>query len=144
VSGEPRVLNFRVFGIELERVADVLPAWAVPQDGFQPLEHHAGSMFRWVGGTARIAIHGAHGPSLALDVEPGPGVGSGPFELHAQTDAGATIASFAIAGRTTLRIPLDELGASFVLVLRTPDGGRTVASDPRVLDYRVFASSTSR
>jgi hypothetical protein len=139
-TGDPRVLNFRVFAIELERTTDVLPAWAVPETGFQPLEHHAGSVFRWVGGAAHIAIRDGHGPWLALDVEPGPGVGSAPFTLRAETGAGVEVASIAIGARTTVRVPLDALGTSTHLVLKTEDGGRVVADDPRVLDYRVFLS----
>jgi hypothetical protein len=113
----------------------------VPQDGFHPLEHYAGSIFRWVTGAAHIAIRDANHAWLALDVEPGPGVGSGSFTLRAETDAGMPIASFVIAARTTVRLPLDGLGKSRRLVLLTEEGGRVVAGDARVLDYRVFASS---
>jgi hypothetical protein len=142
--GDPRLLNFRVFAVDLERTADVLPAWAVPEAGFQPIEHHAGSVFRWVGGPAHIAIREGHGAVLAFDVEPGPGVGSAPFTLRVAGDAGTTIASIVIAARTTVRIPLDALGTSTHLVLQTDQGGRVVADDPRVLDYRVFLSDPTQ
>jgi hypothetical protein len=137
---DARVLNFRVFEMSVERSADVFPAWAVPQRGFYPLEGQGGPGFRWVCGDAVIAIGADHGDALRFDVEPGPGVGSRPFVLHAAGPGGSEILRAEIGGRTTVDVPLAALAGADVLTLRAEGGGRVIAGDPRTLDYRIFAA----
>jgi len=136
---DPRVLNFRVFDVSVERVADVFPAWANPVKGFYPLERHAGSVFRWVSGDANVDIHGVHGDELAFDAESGPGLESKPFTLHVIGADGADLAAVEIASRTTVRVPLAGVDGAASLTLRSEGGGRAVKGDPRTLNYRVFA-----
>jgi polysaccharide pyruvyl transferase WcaK-like protein len=135
---DPRVLNFRVFDVAVERLADVFPAWATPGQGFYPLERHAGDTFRWVGGDASIAIHPAHGHALTFDVESGPGFASQSFTLQVEGTDGSPIATFEVGSRATVTVPLDGLSAGAGLLLRADGGGRRVDGDPRVLNYRIF------
>jgi hypothetical protein len=136
---DPRVLNFRVFELSVERIADVFPPWAQPADGFYPLEHHAGSVFRWVGGDASVTVHPAHGASLEFDAESGPGLESKPFTLHVAGPDGSDLVTAQIASRTIVRVPLGALDGAASLTLRSEGGGRALRGDPRTLNYRVFA-----
>lgn len=138
---DPRVLNFRVFDVSVERVEDVFPAWATPGPGFYPLENHAGSAFRWVSGDAAVAVYGVHGDVLAFDAESGPGLESKPFKLHVIAPDGSDIHTAEIASRTKVRIPLAALQGAATLTLRSEGGGRPVKGDPRTLNYRVFAAN---
>jgi hypothetical protein len=137
--GDPRVLNFRVFDITVERVTDVFPAWAKPDEGFYPLESHAGSVFRWVSGDAKVAIHGVHGDALTFDAESGPGLESKPFTLHVIGPDGKDLCATEVASRTTVAVPLGGIDGAASLTLRSEGGGRAVKGDPRTLNYRVFA-----
>ena len=141
---DSRVLNFRIFALSVERTLDVLPAWAEPREGFYPLERHAGSMFRWVGGDATIAVHRVHGDTLSFDAESGPGLGSKPFELLVVGPDGSTLAATQVASRTTVRVPLGSLENGGALTLRAHGGGRAVTDDPRTLNFRVFGPEARR
>ena len=136
---DPRVLNFRLFEIAIDRIADVFPAWAVAAKGFYPLETHAGSVFRWVSGDASVAVHRSHGGVLTFDAESGPGLDSKPFTLHVIGPDGSDLCATEIASRTTVVVPLDRVDGAASLTLRSEGGGRPVKGDPRTLNYRVFA-----
>ena len=136
---DPRLLNFRVFELSVERIADVFPAWAKPTHGFYPLERHAGSVFRWVSGDATVAIHHKHGETLEFDAESGPGLGSKTFALHVVGPDGGDIVTAEVASRTTIRVPLGGLEGAGSLTLRAVGGGRAIKGDPRTLNFRVFA-----
>lgn len=135
---DPRILNFRAFSIAVEHRPDVMPAWAVPGKGFYGLERFDDATYRWVSNDAEIALHADAGDTLTFDVEPGPGVGSKPFVLHVVDATGRECVAADITSRTTVRVPTSGLGGSR-LVLRTDGGGETVANDPRVMNFRVFA-----
>jgi len=138
---DPRVLNFRVFDVTVERIADVFPAWAQPGEGFYELERHAGATFRWVRGDATIAIGRVRGTTLIFDAEPGPGLGSQPFTLRVTGPGAGDVAKFEIASRTTVEVPLARFAAETVLTLRAEGGARPLESgDPRTLQFRVFAA----
>jgi hypothetical protein len=136
---DPRTLNFRVFEITLERRSDVFPAWAKPAQNFYPLEHHAGQHFRWVSNDATVELHGVHGGELRFDVESGPGLESKPFTLDIKTPDGTSIASARVGERTTVTVPLGAVAGASVLTLHVEGGGKPLKTDPRVLNFRVFA-----
>jgi len=138
LSTDTRVLNFRAFEVGVERRVDVLPSWAVPGKGFYPLEHLGGSTFRWVSNDAEILLHATRDDHLAFDVEPGPGVGSKPFALSVRDSTGNERAKINVASRKTVNLALSEFQGDRI-VLHTDDGGQTVKTDPRVLNFRVFA-----
>lgn len=138
---DPRVLNFRVFELSVERVEDVFPAWAAPAGGFYPLERHAGSVFRWVSGDATVAVHRVHGDMLSFDAESGPGLESKPFKLHVIGPDGTDLHTAEVASRTNVRVPLTSLEGAATLTLRAEGGGRPVKGDPRTLNFRLFSAS---
>ncbi len=138
---DPRLLNFRVFEIAVERVADVFPAWAQPREGFYPLERHGGSLFRWVNGDATVAIQRGHAEKLTFEAESGPGLGSAPFRLHVAGPDGSDLATVGVASRTIVNVPLERFEDAVELMLRAEGGGRVVAGDTRTLNFRVFPAS---
>lgn len=140
LTSDSRVLNFRAFEVGVERRADVLPSWAVPGKGFYELELMGGSTFRWVSNDGEITVHPSHRDVLSFDVEPGPGVGSKKFTLSVRDSAGTELASEQIASRATVHVPLADFDGDR-LVLHTDDGGQTVKTDPRVLNFRLFVAT---
>jgi len=141
VPGDERVLNFRVFRIALspQRV-DVLSR----VDGFRvgagwyPLEEYGGSTFRWVNNDACIEVP-PRAAELALEVEPGPGVGKQPFTLEALDASGGVLASFVVSARERIVVPLPASEpAPYVIRLRAHGGGRATLGDSRMLNFRVF------
>jgi hypothetical protein len=138
---DPRVLDFRVFELSIERTADVFPAWAVPRGGFYPLERHAGTTFRWIGGEATVDVHGSHPEWLVFEAESGPGFGSASFALHVVAGDGTLLVTAEIASRTVVRVPLAASAHAATLTLRADGRSRPVPGDARTLNYRVFAAS---
>ena len=141
--GDERVLDYRAFRIALapERV-DVVPSI----DGFRvgagwyPLEEYGGSTFRWVNNDASIEVT-SRAAELALEVEPGPGVGKQPFTLSAIDAAGTELGWFLVGARQRIVIPLTpHEPLPYVIRLRVVGGGRATLGDSRMLNFRVFAA----
>lgn|GEM_PF-910817 len=137
---DPRVLNFRVFSITVERTGDAFPAWAVPASGFYPVERDAADVFRWVCGDATLELHRVRGDVLEFDAESGPGMGAQPFRLHVVLPDGTELAGAEVGSRTRVRVPLAEAGGVASLILRAEGGGAVIAGDPRTLNFRVLAA----
>ena len=107
-AGDDRVLDYRAFRVTVvPQRADVVSSI----DGFRvgagwyQLEEYGGSTFRWVNNDAAVEISSS-AAELALEVEPGPGVGKQPFTLEAIGPQGAVLASFVIGAREKIVIPL--------------------------------------
>jgi hypothetical protein len=168
-ANDPRLLNYRVFGaswaLPLPAVAALpQPAHAfnvathdsetiAPQDvaphgaglcfgrGWYPVETWNGERFRWVGERGRLVVRTPPGPAraLALVVEPGPGVGSGPFELEVRDDSGRPVARGTVSGRQTVTLNLPvRPGCKDLFWLTAPGGGLQCEGDPRTLNFRVL------
>ncbi|HEY4441479.1 MAG TPA: GSCFA domain-containing protein [Candidatus Elarobacter sp.] len=139
--GDERLLDFRAFAVTLSpQRADVLSA----VDGFRvgagwyPLEEYGGLTFRWVNDDAAVDVS-APAAELALQLEPGPGVGKQPFTLNAIAPGGAVLGSFVVAARETIVIPLPRHEPlPYVVKLRVEGGGRATLGDSRTLNFRVF------
>jgi GSCFA family len=139
--GDERVLNYRAFRITLaQQRVDVLSS----VDGFRvgagwyPLEEYGGSTFRWVNNDASIEVS-SRAAELALEVEPGPGVGKQPFTLEALDASGAVLASFVVGARERVVVPLrPDAPLPYVVRLRVQGGGRATLGDSRMLNFRVF------
>jgi len=139
---DPRILNFRVFEISVERQApDVLPAWAKLGHGWYPLEVHAGSTFRWVDNDAVIDVAAAGGRRLQFDVEAGPGLESKPFALSVRESDGAEIAKFDVPGWKAVDLELPR--TPIKLTLHVEGGGKPAPGDKRTLNFRVFKSPSA-
>lgn len=110
-------------------------------DHWYPFEKFAGQTFRWVENDARFAINLSNRElgELAIDVEPGPGMAGKPLTLNLLLQSGGTRVLPTVTGRKTIRIPLLLAGGMNKLSLHCEGGGRTIPSDPRKLNFRVFA-----
>lgn len=108
--------------------------------GWGRLETYRGESFRWVSNNAMIYVATLRrvDHQVVLNIEPGPGVGLKPFELHV-FDGEADVAKLAVKGRQPIAIVLPG-GEPAVhrLRLHTDDGGKTIANDARILNFRVF------
>jgi hypothetical protein len=138
-AADPRVLDFRVFAVAVERIADVFPSWAVPAAGFHPLERDGAETFRWIGGEAIVELHPSRRDRLEFDAESGPGMRSRPFRLRVVRPDGTELVDLEVGTRTRVVVPLAISDRVESIVLRADGGGVTIASDPRNLDFRVFA-----
>lgn len=113
------------------------------------LERSGEEAFRWVENDAELVIDaektGRGAKFLVLDIEPGPGVDSSAFLLHLREPGGRTVASVGVERRTKVTLPVSDLTASGPRRLRlyTSDGGRRVADENRVLNFRVFRCDLS-
>ena len=110
------------------------PGW------FQP-EQHSGRVFRWAGQDAEVVAEpqSADARSLVFDLEPGPGTAYKPFALEAFSVDGAKIGEIRIEGRCLVRFQLTiQPGRSQKFLLHVRDGGHRIASDPRILNFRIW------
>jgi hypothetical protein len=118
------------------------------RDHWYPFEKFGGKTFRWVENDAQFSIT-AHLPAgssrqsgeLAIDLEPGPGMGGKPLAVDLVLPNGGKRTLAAVTGRQTIRTAL-VLGSGITnFALRCKGGGRAIPSDPRKLNFRVFALS---
>jgi len=145
---DSRVLNFRVFKIAFfPAIIDILPPEldARVGTGWHPLESFDGETFRWASDNAKIIIVDAGDmKTLALDLEPGPGVNAKPFVLRVVDDSGNSIANVDVKTRQPVAIPIDAAtaGTPLSLTLHADGGGKKIGSDDRIMNFRVFQHST--
>lgn len=108
-------------------------------EGWFPAESdpETGEVFRWIGNQADVVLDAPPGGgALAMEVEPGPGVGPLPQELQVLDAAGAQVAGWKIAGRASLQLWVPPGRQTFRLSV--PDGGRPLLDDLRILNFLVF------
>jgi hypothetical protein len=112
--------------------------------GWGPLETYRGEYFRWVENDAQVFIT-ADKPGdagLSLAVEAGPGVG-GKCLLKVLDASGRQVAAAPVRARETVTVFLPvEGGKPNEFRLHVDGGGKRIASDPRVLNFRVFQAAT--
>jgi len=114
--------------------------------GWYPVESFAGTRFRWASNDPEILAVALQPVRhfLVLTMEPGPGVGLKPFALQVLA-GGKELARLDVRGKQPVRIELPSVGpAIHRLVLHVEGGGRTIANDARVLNFRVFDVSLER
>lgn len=143
--GEPRVLDFRVFGIRLEPepqdVVDPASGCRVG-DGWYPVERWDGVRFRWADNDARIIVDDAAARAFELELEPGPGLGGEPLSLRVREPGGRSLAAYRIAGRERIVVPLPtDREPSFQVALHCDGGGHTTPDDARILNFRAFCGT---
>jgi hypothetical protein len=140
LSVNRRARIFRFAALPFPR--DVVPLWhgfRVGGGGWYPLEELEPDLFRYVNREADIVIERPE-RALELDVEPGPGVGCGPFKLDVLLGRGALLCALRIEHRTRITVALPELrDLPQRLVLRCEGGGRPKPPDARICDFRLFA-----
>ena len=138
VSAQLKFVGFRQSAGTRVEIADPLISLG---NRWYPFESFDGQTFRWVENDARLEI-AAPGPQpgeLAIDLEPGPGMGGKPVALRLVLPDRSTRVLPAVTGRQVLRIPLVLHGGVNPLALRVIGGGLAIAGDPRKLNFRVFA-----
>lgn len=145
---DPRVLNFRVFKIIVQRLpGDVLPAGSGFKlgTGWYPLETFSGQSFRWVNNDATIEASTAASPKLRLEVEPGPGLEMKPFVLQVLDKAGAAISSIDVKSRQFIEIELPKsLKLPTNLRLHVEGGGKMSSGDSRIMNFRLLEFDPDR
>src|SRR5689334_1121951 len=120
----------------------------VPEDskiwfgyGWYEVECYVTEPFRWMRDQAELILRVPRGNMvLALDVEPGPGVGPIPQPLIAIDEDGRTVAEWSIPGRTVvqLHVPRGSNGGLRTIRLISPTGGLPVVHDTRIMNFRLF------
>jgi hypothetical protein len=109
-------------------------------DHWYPFEKFGGETFRWVENDARFTVMGSarQAGELAIDMEPGPGMGGKPLALSLILPDGSKRVLPSATGRRTIRIPLTLGSRSNELALRCDGGGTPTPGDPRKLNFRIF------
>ena len=158
VGRDARVLNYRVFHAVLQSAAAgaskaaAVTDIASPDDlvatakGWYPIETYKGETFRWVNNDAAfiVADPRAGEKGIKLEVEPGPGVDAKPFVLRVLDASGRQVQAAQITGRQTVDIYLPAAAKPLSSYrLHLDGGGKTIAGDPRILNFRVFRLYTS-
>jgi hypothetical protein len=117
-------------------------------EGWFPVErYHVAEPFRWIGNEAEVLVRVPPGGAvMELELEGGPGIERTPALVQVLDAAGAPMADFSVAGRVTVGIALPPLdgGARRSFRLRTPNGGRPLTNDQRILNFRVFRCDWAR
>jgi len=126
-----------------EALDDVIAADSVMRlgQGWYALETQNGQPFRWVNNQAELVINRPVGSqqSLNLELEPGPGLGSQPFQLEVLDQAGKVVATGRAEGRKTLLLDLPTTpGQPNLFRLQVKSDNKTAPNDPRILNFRVF------
>jgi hypothetical protein len=125
-------------GLRKNPPEDITPAQSGIHFGegwFPPERDSAGELFRWIANHAEVAVGvPAESGALALEVEPGPGVGPLPQLLQVLDSTGAKVAEWSITGRAVLQLWVPAR----TFRLSVPDGGRPLLNDLRILNFRVF------
>ena len=111
-------------------------------DGWYGAEIYQAEGFRWVNNNAQLVFADSFsGKRLLFDVEPGPAIAELPMTLEIADQDGREIARYEVAGRMRFILDLPE-HTPHVLNLRAANASdRAGASDPRVLNFRVFQVS---
>jgi hypothetical protein len=95
--------------------------------------------FRWVENDAELILNAsAERRTLVLDVEPGPGVGMGPFLLELRDGSDNKISEVWVRRRTVVTFALPGFKETACVRLHTRHGGDRIDSDMRVLNFRVL------
>jgi hypothetical protein len=110
-------------------------------DHWYPFESFEGKTFRWVNNNARFSVPllARQSGVLAIDVEPGPGMGGKPLELSLAMPNGSKKVLGAVTERKKIFASLELPAGANYLTLQCVGGGSPVAGDSRTLNFRIFA-----
>jgi hypothetical protein len=125
--------------------ADVIPAGNGPSlalgSRWGPYETYRGTSFRWVDNDAVIVLRGARGEArVAIACEGGPSLGRQAFPLRVLDASGRQVDHVLCEGagrRSELLLPVGAAATHYVL--HVDGGGRRLAGEPRILNFRVFS-----
>jgi hypothetical protein len=110
-------------------------------EGWYPVESYQGERFRWVDNDAKIEVwsdfDGAE--SITLELEPGPGLDGTALNLTILDGYECEIKRVEITRRATIAVSLPvHAGQPNVFQLHSNGGGKSIAGDHRILNFRVF------
>ncbi len=155
IASDPRILNYRVFNIALKEVEkkkndiDIIDEKNDDQiqlgNGWYSYEIFNGESFRWAGkDPAEFILNnvGERDKIAEIELEPGPGCGSAPLDIKI-FNKNQLIKSDVVEGRKKIQfqIPQEAItkeNKQVILRLVTKTENKKIASDPRILNYRVF------
>jgi hypothetical protein len=108
--------------------------------GWYAYETYKGRSFRWVDNDATFFVN-SRGPlaKVAVRIEPGPGLRSSAFTLDVVGQDGKLIAQAPVRGQQSIRFDLPAQAGKNAYTLHVAGGGKKIATDPRILNFRVFA-----
>jgi len=109
--------------------------------GWYELESDGIDRFRWASENVELVVRSAEErQTIALLVEPGPGMGGRPFVLQVSQAGGGVLTQATICGLTLVEVPIPSPAGTVVAVNLDPEpAGQVSGSDPRLLNFRVFA-----
>jgi hypothetical protein len=114
--------------------------------GWGRLETYRGEVFRWVANDAIVYVATLKrvDHQVQIHIEPGPGVGLKPFQLHV-FDGDAIAAELNVKGRQSVSVMLPA-GEPTVhkLRLHTAEGGKAAPNDARILNFRILRIAVAR
>jgi SAM-dependent methyltransferase len=145
---EDRDVAFRQLGRIQERETIEVDASQMQTDsittgeGWYVVETGDGELFRWIYNDAELVIHAPTGffDTLALDIEPGPGVNMTSFNLYLLDERGRSIGKAVVYQRQKVyfKLPITP-HQSTTFYLHVEEGGLPSENDPRVINFRVFS-----
>jgi hypothetical protein len=108
--------------------------------GWYPFEKYGGNDFRWVNRQAEMMIMNITRQGvLELEVEPGPSAVKPAITIMIQDDENRVLGQCVVKGRQRCSIPISSQKPGSLKLFLTSDGeGRSISSDPRILNFRVF------
>ncbi len=110
--------------------------------GWYPAQQDGnGRVFRWAGQDAELVVRrpACADPTLAFELEPGPGVGYQSFALQVLDSGNDLVAETVVEGRSvfSFRAPAG-VEAAYHFRFHVIGGGLPVPNDPHILNFRVF------
>lgn len=123
---------------------DIVPQFdgvVVLGNGWHPLESFEGKHFRWVTNDAELYVptFTAAAHHLTLDLEPGPGVGTEALALKFRDEANNLLGRCEVPDRELVSLILSPSPPMMHCVrLHASNGGKAIATDARILNFRVF------
>jgi hypothetical protein len=148
VSGDPRVLNFRVF--YLDDVHGALAGDVVEPGsgvrigaGWYPVEHFNGQTFRWMRNDARLVISSDRGRRATLNMllEPGPSIGSRAAALTIRDGRGRILLRTTLGARVAVTVPLQLQRGDNDVVIGVTSRNSPVSGERRILNVRLFSAA---
>lgn len=139
-TSDPRILNFRVFLVADADIVD--PGSGITLgNNWDVVERFDGRTFRWVDNDAAFTVtaNAAKTQKLHIETLPGPGLGGTQLAIAVRNASGATVATINPnkKGIATFSVPVKPGANAFTL--HVSGGGHKTASDPRILNFRVFS-----
>jgi hypothetical protein len=104
-----------------------------------PFEKYDGENFRWVNNDAEVLLNEAEARgTLVIEAEPGPSAGH-PIKLRIANRDGKELGICELEGRKVCNILLQfDSAGSHYLQIKSDAAGQHIASDPRILNFRIF------